>query len=154
MPWTCSCGAPNADTARFCSHCGRPFNQAPRPLPSYQPPAGVPPGQYGMTPVQPKPTNLKMVLLIVGIVVVLLIGGGIIAMYSFVRRAVNDPGSLGSFQKSYDVGFLRSCRDAAMRRGTVSRAAADSYCECALAEVKRTHSTDKAAAACSQHLVE
>ena len=56
------------------------------------------------------------------------------------------------FQQAFDSSFKNSCRQAAMRNGSITQAVADSYCDCALSVFKETHSTANIIQTCRQRL--
>lgn len=171
MSWICQCSAPNTDDDRFCIQCGQPFQQA-APPPAMEPvipaiePGRASPQQPGFVPgampfSKPPGNGLAWKLGVVASVLVLGgIFGSVLAVMVFghgtTARANPNPAPepKTAFQESFDTSFKSSCRDAAMRSGKISQAAADRYCDCALNVFHQTHSPANIIQSCRQQLVQ
>jgi len=158
MPWTCSCSATNADSARFCSRCGQPLDAPSWPESTAVPPPPIPGAQ------RPQPAGglgLKIgiiagVLLIGGMfgtmVARAVFGGGSPVSASAPARSSSTTDPNSSFQAAFDASFKNTCRQSAMRSGHVSSSTADMYCDCALNAFHQHHNMLKAAETCRAYI--
>ena len=146
MSWTCQCTAAQPDDSKFCDHCGQPKPN--RPVPAQVPANNA---------------VLKLAA-VAGVLVVGGIFGTVVAVTAFGGRSgqAGSPASAtasshsdpkSAYQQAFETTFKTSCRQAAMRSGSVSRTAADNYCDCALPVFQQTHDMGKVIASCKKYVM-
>jgi hypothetical protein len=163
MSWTCQCAALNGDNDRFCSRCGQPFGPAQA--------LAVAAAQVQPGAVQPANSSASGLLKLGAVGAVIVLGGlfgSLVAMGVFGgggahgaaqtsrnadTQTSRSADTKSTFQQAFEASFKSSCRQSAMRTGSVSQNAADSYCDCALTAFNKTHSMASAVASCKQHVM-
>jgi hypothetical protein len=141
MAWTCQCTATQPDDARFCDRCGSPMKPSQVQLPN------------------PFTSNVWKLGAIAAVLVVGGIFGTLVAVAAFgggghtsdQTSPNSDPRP--SYQQAFDASFKNSCRQSAMRSGSISRASADNYCDCALPVFNQTHDMAKVVASCKKYVM-
>jgi len=169
MSWQCQCGGTNDNSDVYCNWCGRPSAQAgsaQQGADAARTPAvtnflGQPAESHGaasyMQPVKPPASSAGWKIGLIACVLALgVVFGGLVGNVVFRRAdaasATPAPDKQSTFQQAFDVSFRNSCRQSAMRSASISRAAAESYCDCALSVIKQKGSAAAIIQTCKQRL--
>jgi hypothetical protein len=136
----CQCGGAISDADKYCVRCGCPISQA-----------AIPQQSGGSRSSGMDAWKLGVVL---GVLVLGVVFGSLVAVMSVGRASsgaasetaansspVRSSGASSAFQQAFDGS------------GTVSQAAADSYCDCALSALKQKASPMTIVATCKQRLM-